>query len=102
MENGIDAFEVIKYLFSIIISIGGVYFGFVIKSISKDISQLKELLQTQIMSLKEDVKEDVSRLRKDADQLYDLNRSIDTRITKNETELQALRVEFDKCQEKKK
>jgi septal ring factor EnvC (AmiA/AmiB activator) len=74
---GFDATEIIKYLFGSLVTLGGGYVLFVIKSIgkdienvSKDINQLKELLMTQIL----DVKEDINKHTTDINQLYDLHR----------------------------
>ena len=94
MEN-IDTFEIFKYLFGFIVTIGGSYLLFILKSISKDIEQLRELLETKI----DTVADNVERHRGDLDDLYNLHRENSTAIVTNAEKLNALRGEFDKCKE---
>jgi hypothetical protein len=96
---GFDATEIIKYLFGSLVTLGGGYVLFVIKSIgkdienvSKDINQLKELLMTQIL----DVKEDINKHTTDINQLYDLQRQDAKDITELKAMFCALKEEHNR------
>lgn len=97
MGEAFSSSEIIKYLFSAVFTLGGSYAVFIIKSMSKDLEQLKELLTTQII----DVKNDVLNHRGDIDDLYNLQRKNSEDIAINKTELKTLKSEFDRCREKK-
>lgn len=89
MQESNTTSEIIKYLIGIIGTIAGSYIVFIVKSISNDIRQLKELLMTHI----EDLKTDVERLRTDIIDLYEKHRSSEKDIASAKSDIDNLKNE---------
>jgi len=90
--DGIGQAEIVKYLFGFIITLGGSYVVFIIKSIGKDINQLKEFFLLQIKN----IETDVLQQRQDIQKLYNLHRSLSDKQIENAGELKALKDDHNR------